>query len=586
MTSKGSAKSIDLAMTFSCVGIFQHEEVNAIAKYQCDGPTPGYVVMTESEYLINEAKNRDVPTSTDTSLTAKRLFCFRFNDALIQSVMNHWPLQLVCGEGKPKVITKYKENALFFSEECSSMILSKLTRRFVYDNLGIMEGNAAMSGPVYFGCLQNRGVQRAGIITDINLLRNIFTLAEATINYGIGENIRFHSDTHFRVIHLADGPFAGSVLNIQDTLSEVKFSFDYTRMRGENIYTASNLMGRSEFKQRLYEIFKKKRVRYSHNDALQWAKYTLSFSAYASMKVKSLTRSKGLCTAFFQFFFERMISNFLSSVLKLLEKTLEYAKFGKSQINEIMLGGDAMISPMVWKLVRDFLCRNVLNKTFSPNEAMVYVGTVKASFYVNEESGNRPKADFFLLLEMKGGITTPILEGFPTATDRTQVVTAFLHYRLAVSVFVKPVERTSGLDNRLVMPETPTEIPQVDQGIPRVELNFNMDSFGILSVTLTDMLTSKKKELAIAKYKRHHSTDDSRHTVVRDGVKLTVENNLFGRGDEGQLCRDEGQLCRGDESQLNKGDEGQLGRGDEGQLDRGDEGQLDGGDEGQLGRGD
>ncbi|PIO13528.1 hypothetical protein AB205_0045340 [Aquarana catesbeiana] len=165
MAPKDVAIGIDLGTTYSCVGVFQHGKVEIIVNDQGNRTTPSYVAFTDTERLIGDAAKN-------------------------QSDMKHWPFQVVSDCGKPKVKVEYKgEEKTFSPEEISSMILLKM-KETAEAYLGHPVRNAVIAVPAYFNDSQRQATKDAGVITGLNVLRNVNEPTAAAIAYGLDKGSR------------------------------------------------------------------------------------------------------------------------------------------------------------------------------------------------------------------------------------------------------------------------------------------------------------------------------------------------------------------------------------------------------------
>uniref|UniRef100_A0A8I3W5M8 Heat shock cognate 71 kDa protein n=1 Tax=Callithrix jacchus TaxID=9483 RepID=A0A8I3W5M8_CALJA len=231
--SKGPAVGIDLGTTYSCVGVFQHGKVEIIANDQGNRTTPSYVTFTDTEQLIGDAaKNQVAMNPTNTVFDAKRLIGCRFEDAIVQSDMKHWPFMVVNDAGRPKVQVEYKgETKSFYPEEVSSMVLTKM-KEIAEAYLGKTVTNAVVTVPAYFNDSQRQATKDAGTIAGLNVLRIINEPTAAAIAYGLDKKVG--AERNVLIFDLGGGTFDVSILTIEDGIFEVKSTAGDTHLGGED----------------------------------------------------------------------------------------------------------------------------------------------------------------------------------------------------------------------------------------------------------------------------------------------------------------------------------------------------------------
>ncbi|KAI4814259.1 hypothetical protein KUCAC02_003461 [Chaenocephalus aceratus] len=193
--SKGPAVGIDLGTTYSCVGVFQHGKVEIIANDQGNRTTPSYVAFTDSERLIGDAaKNQVAMNPTNTVFDAKRLIGRRFDDAVVQSDMKHWPLMSSMTTLAPS----------FKLKEVSSMVLTKM-KEIAEAYLGKTVNNAVITVPAYFNDSQRQATKDAGTISGLNVLRIINEPTAAAIAYGLDKKVG--AERNVLIFDLGGGTF-------------------------------------------------------------------------------------------------------------------------------------------------------------------------------------------------------------------------------------------------------------------------------------------------------------------------------------------------------------------------------------------
>jgi L1 cell adhesion molecule like protein len=186
-SNKRYALGIDLGTTFSCVGVWQNDRVEIIANEQGNRTTPSYVAFTDTDRLIGDAaKNQAASNPRNTVFDAKRLIGRKYDDAVVQADMKHWPFDVTAGVGnKPQINVEYKdENKTFLPEEISAMVLTKM-RQTAEAYLGCEVKDAVITVPAYFNDSQRQATKDAGAIAGLNVLRIINEPTAAALAYGL-----------------------------------------------------------------------------------------------------------------------------------------------------------------------------------------------------------------------------------------------------------------------------------------------------------------------------------------------------------------------------------------------------------------
>ncbi|ATZ80318.1 putative DnaK/HSP70-like protein [Bodo saltans virus] len=180
------AIGIDLGTTYSCVGVWQNDQVVIIPNSQGNRTTPSYVAFTDSERLIGDAaKNQVAMNFMNTVFDAKRLIGRNFNDKNVQDDIKHWPFKVKNSDGKPMICVNYKyEEKEFSPEEISSMILIEM-KKIAEEYLGQTVKKAVITVPAYFNDAQRQATKDAGVIAGLEVLRIINEPTAASVAYGL-----------------------------------------------------------------------------------------------------------------------------------------------------------------------------------------------------------------------------------------------------------------------------------------------------------------------------------------------------------------------------------------------------------------
>merc|ERR1739842_283482 len=353
--AKSPAVGIDLGTTYSCVGVFQHGKVEIIANDQGNRTTPSYVAFTDTERLIGDAaKNQVAMNPVNTVFDAKRLIGRKFDDAIVQADMKHWPFEVISDGGKPKLQVEFKgEKKNFFPEEISSMVLNKM-RDTAEAYLGSTVKDAVVTVPAYFNDSQRQATKDAGTISGLNVLRIINEPTAAAIAYGLDKKVG--GERNVLIFDLGGGTFDVSLLTIEDGIFEVKATAGDTHLGGEDFDNRIVDFCIQDFKRknRGKDLSGNQRALRRLRTQSERAKRTLSSSTQATIEIDSLFEGIDYSCSLSRARFEELNMDYFRNSMGPVEKCLRDSGIDKRNVHEVVLVGGSTRIPKVQSMIQEF----------------------------------------------------------------------------------------------------------------------------------------------------------------------------------------------------------------------------------------
>ena len=552
---------IDLGTTNSCVAIMEGSDPKVLVNEEGARTTPSVVAFAkDGEKLVGQiAKRQAVTNPENTIFSAKRFIGRRFEE--IKEEITLVPYNVV-QKGQNDLAFKIGSQ-MVSPEEIGAAVLAKL-KKVAEDYVGSEITEAVITVPAYFNDAQRQATKDAGRIAGLDVKRIINEPTAAALAYGFDKN----KDAKIAVYDFGGGTFDISILEVSEsggeTVVEVKSTNGDTHLGGDNFDTVILQWMVDEFKKdQGIDLTKDKMALQRLKEAAEKAKVELSSAQETEINLPFVTADasgpKHLQMKLTRSKFDQMTEPLVARTLEPCKKALADSGYSLSEIDEVILVGGSTRIPSIQKAVKDFFGKEP-NRSVNPDEVVaigaaiqggVLTGSVKQILLLDV-------TPLSLGIETLGGVMTKLIDrNTAIPTKKAQTFSTAADNQTSVDVHVVQGEREMARDNKTLGRFEMVGIPSAARGTPQIEVSFDIDANGILSVTAKDLGTGKEQQIKITA--KSGLTEAEINRMVKDAEEHADEDR--NRRERAQIANDLDslvysmeKLLRDNGSQIDAGD--------------------------------
>jgi molecular chaperone DnaK len=489
---------IDLGTTNSAMAVYENGEAKIIPNKEGKNTTPSVVAFTDKgEVLVGDPAKRQMVTNPEKTIySVKRIMGLMCNEEKAKEAKERLPYHITDKNGACAIEI---EGKIYTPQEISAKILMKL-KEDAEAYLGAPVTDAVITVPAYFNDAQRKATKEAGTIAGLNVLRIINEPTSAALAYGLDKK----ESENIAVYDLGGGTFDVTILETGDGVVEVLATGGDAFLGGDDFDNRIIDYIVEEFKKENGIDLKADMMALQRlKEAAENAKKELSTATETEINLPFITADasgpKHLVMKITRAKFESLIEDLVEKTITKIDEVLKESGLSKAEIKEVVMVGGSTRVPLVQEKVKAFFGKE-LNKSVNPDEVVAIGAAIQGGVLTGDVK------DVLLLdvtplslgIETLGGVTTKIIEkGTTIPVKKSQIFSTAEDNQPAVTIHVVQGEREFAKDNKSLGMFELTGIPPAPRGVPQIEVTFDIDANGILTVSAVDKATGKSQEIKI-----------------------------------------------------------------------------------------